>query len=427
MKARPRKDPAAATFRWPTLLSVLSGNALLLLANLSSGVLTARALGPSGRGEFAATVSWCTAASVVLTLGVTQAVVVHRGEVNWLRRWLLIQVAVSAVLGATLVLVLQSAGAHSWLGVSGVVGGAVWCAGAVASSLSGGWLQRYGKMGRPFQYARLAPQAVLIASMSCLWAFGVANAAAWFAIAGGLSGLCAVLVLVRNLRCHHDSVTVANRRGDRRGFVGLAAGALVVTVGAQVIYRLDALVVAVSFEAEQVGYYAVALGAGGVCYALGIAAGMLMFSQLPSMPSPYDRRRLILHAVARAVAISGVACVPALLFTSQLIRLVYGAGFTPATMATRIILLASVILAADYVLVHAVLGLGAKRYLVLVQFIVGGLTIVLLLPAASTGDLAQVALVSLLVYPLSTAMHLVVVVSKTRPRALGGEAIVESH
>jgi len=416
------------------LFAIVRGNALLLLANLLTGVIAARALGPSLRGEFAGTVSWCVAISAVLTLGVTQAVVVYKDAVNWLRPWMFGQVVLGALAGAGMCIGLRMSGAQTWLGVEGVIGGAAWTAGAVASSLSSGWLQRHGRMGREFQIARLAPQAVLIVSMCALWIVGLRRSETWLLVVGLLSGACAVTFLIVNLRNSSPDGPRIRREDalgpEPRGFVALAAGSLIVVVGAQVIYRLDALVVAVALDPRQVGLYAVALGAGGACYSLGTAAGMLMFAELRLAATPPERRALILVAVRRAVLIGGATCLPALVLTSPLVRIFYGEAFLPAVTATRVILVASVVLAADYVLVHAVLGLDAKRYLIGAQLLVGVLTMILLVRATASDDIVRVAFVSLATYPVSVCLHLIVVLLKTRstdPLTLGGTAAADDQ
>lgn len=402
------------------LFGIIRGNGLLLLANLLTGVIASRALGPSLRGEFAATITWCTAISVVLTLGVTQAVVVHKATVEWLRPWILAQVAFGAVMGLLMCIVLRLSGAQDWLGVKGAVGGGLFAAGAVASSLSSGWLQRHGRMGRDFQLSRLAPQAFLVASMLGLWVAGARQSGTWILVVGAFSGACAILILLANLHKTDSATQLAPFAGgedeasDRRAFLRLAAGSLIVAVGAQVIYRLDAVVVAVVMEPRQVGLYAVALGAGGVAYSLGTAAGMLMFADLRLAKTRVEQRKLILHAVRTAALISGLICVPAVIFASPLVEIIYGTSFKPAVAATRILLCASVALAVDYVLVHAVLALNAKRFLVAVQTLAGSLTLALLLFATQSDDIALVAWVSMAVYPLSASMHLAVVLAKTR-------------
>jgi hypothetical protein len=64
----------------PALLAIASGNVAGLGLGLVSWIVAARALGPVRRGELVAAQTWAGTAAVLLTMGVTQALVTYRGS-----------------------------------------------------------------------------------------------------------------------------------------------------------------------------------------------------------------------------------------------------------------------------------------------------------------------------------------------------------
>ncbi len=137
---------------------------------------------------------------------------------------------------------------------------------------------------------------------------------------------------------------------------------------------------------------------------LGQAVGMLVFSQLRGITEHRQQRAVIRRGTARAVVATSAVAIPLIVIAPRAIQFVYGTAFVPATGATRLLVLASIPLAADYLLVHALLITGAGRRVFQVQILAGLLTVSLLIAALPTGQIVLVALVSVGVYLMSAVL-----------------------
>ena len=63
-----------------TYASTMLGQSLILGLGILTGILSARMLGPVGRGEYAAVVIWPTGIATLLSLGINQAVAFNVGR-----------------------------------------------------------------------------------------------------------------------------------------------------------------------------------------------------------------------------------------------------------------------------------------------------------------------------------------------------------
>ncbi|MCM3925755.1 hypothetical protein ND748_29295, partial [Frankia sp. AiPs1] len=73
-----RPDPTARLSR--ATVAVLAGNAATLVLGTATGALAARTLGPTGRGELLTLQTWAGMLAMVLSLGVSQALVTDDGD-----------------------------------------------------------------------------------------------------------------------------------------------------------------------------------------------------------------------------------------------------------------------------------------------------------------------------------------------------------
>src|SRR6266566_764666 len=384
---------------------------------VGSGSVVALALGPALRGEFVATQTLAAMAAVALTLGMTQAVVTYRGDDVDLAAPLLLQAGLAIVLGTGLFTALAVLGTQLWLNPIGVAGGAALTAGTLLASNSAGLAQRRGKMTREFQWVRLLPQAVGVLAAVLPWAAGVRNSDIWLLVIGLGIFVPSALLMVGLL----DSLGALTRfpiRPPARELVREAAGSFVTVLGSQVIYRLDSLFVAIWLPTAKVAFYAVAVGAGTACAAIGQAVGMVTFSRLRNIREPSHQKAIIRRGTALALGLTSAVSLPLAWIAPIAIRIVYGSAFVPAVEAARILILAAIPLSADYLLLHALLSLGAARRAFRVQLVAGLLTIGLLAASTSTGRLVLVALVSLAVYSISAALLFTLAMRGTnRPQA----------
>lgn len=395
------------------LFAIGLGNLAVLALGLLSSVVSARALGPLLRGEYVAAQTFAGVAAVLLTLGVTQAVVTYRGDYKKLVSALLLQAGSALVLGTALFVTLSITGAQPWLGEAGVIGGATLTASSLIVANSSGLAQRRGHMAGEFQSVRLVPQLVGVLSLMVLWILRVRSPSLWL-LTVGIVNLLSSSVMMLHLLGGRGALATLVLRLPPRQLVRGASSAFVTVIGAQLIYRLDSLLVAIWLPSASVGLYAVATSAGGACAAVGQAVGMLTFSRLREVKDSTRQRALIRRSTLLALGVSSAASIPLIIVAPTVIRLVYGSAFGPAESSTRVLALAAIPLSADYLLIHALLSLGAARSVFRVQVFAAALTIGLLIIVIPSGHLAPIALVSLGVYTASAAALFAAAMRRTR-------------
>lgn len=389
------------------VFAVALGNMSVLGLGTLTAVIGARALAPEARGEFVATQTWASMAAVVFTFGVTQAVVTYRGAEGHLAQLLALQAVTSFILGLLLCLLLRSSGAQPWLGPWGVIGGAAITSGGLITSLCAGVVQRRGGMSRDFQLVRLAPQVAGLIVIVGLWLADVQGSEIWLAGTGAATLLISATQFLR-LVGPDFSRPARWRPQVPQGFVGEAATAFVTAIGAQVVYRLDLLLVGIMMSPIKTALYAVAVSAGVACASVGQAVGMVTFSQLARAEPGWERWSLIQKGVWRAAMGAGVLAIPIALLAQPLIRAVYGIPYEGAAPATRVLVLAAIPLSIDYLLIHALLATRAKLQAVLIQALMVCLTTIGLVVAINSGHLVAVAAVSVGVYCSSSALMMAV-------------------
>ncbi len=340
--------------------------------NLMTGILVARALGPSLRGELASITIIATVTGTILPLGFPQALVTWRGSVRMLR-WTLVGHAVAAaVIGGNVfvVVALLSGSPVSWWRI---LAGSLISAGGTYAALATGISQRLGDFGLLFRAIRLLPATLSVGYMAVLWYSGVTSLFVWLACAAAvLFGPTSVLYGVLLARAEGQP---ADEHGeDRRTFLGLAVGSALTVLGAQLLYRIDSIVVAVSLAHDQIAYYAVAFGAQGACLSVAQAGSMLAFSDLGRAVDRKTRRAALRRSLLPTAALSMCLAAAAIIAAPLVVPLAYGREFVDAVAVTRVLVAAAVPLSLDYVFLHVLIVERAQRSTFLLQMtlLVGG-------------------------------------------------------
>ncbi|WP_261575855.1 lipopolysaccharide biosynthesis protein [Frankia gtarii] len=390
---------------------MLAGNAGTLILGTATGALAARALGPTGRGELLTLQTWAGMLAMVLSLGVSQALVTDDGDDDGLLGPLLahagaVAAAGGALFAATAAGAVVRRGDVHWDAVA-VIGATCFAAATVVGSNAAGLAQRRGRMGGEFQLVRLVPAAATLGAFVLFAASGVRDPGHWM-VALALTALLPPLgyhLIV--LRPERTGATERRPRVGallpRRAFVRCALGAYGTVVGAQLIYKLDMLLVATFRPAHEVAFYGVALAFATACATICQATGMVVFSRLRSMVDPRARARTVRRAVLATLAIAGTVAAPVALLAPLGIRVVYGADFAPAVTTTRILVLAAIPQSVDYLLIHVLLGFRSARTVLAVQVPVALATVLGLVVALHHGELPGVAAVSGATYTASAA------------------------
>jgi hypothetical protein len=119
-----------------------------------------------------------------------------------------------------------------------------------------------------------------------------------------------------------------------------------------VALRLDVLLIQYLLDAEQAGYYSVAVSLTDVLYMLPVTVGAILFPKLSGMPEDAQRWQYAKKVVSIvAVLMAGIAIV-ALFGARPLITILYGVPFEPATAAFVWLLPGIVLLSVSSLLIN---------------------------------------------------------------------------
>ncbi len=376
-------------------------NAIAMLAGVASGPIIARALGTEGRGQLAAIVAVLTIAPWALDFGLTQ----------WLSRERARGEGTGALLGAALPLAL----ACSLIGVFGAIpishalgaghpvvvtflqiGLFLMPVSVLLQSLVGLAIgeSRWGLFAASKLVTSLLP-LVAIVVLALAQRLTVASAAT-AVIGGGLLGNLLFLRVLRGtgrLRFSRTQTLAAGRFGARTWLSTLALAAN---------NRLDQVLMAGLVSSRQLGLYAVA-----------VSLASLTFSLLTAVASALTPRvavgdgALAARSCRVTVAIVSAAGVGLAVTCPVLIPWLFGREFSGAVPMAVVLLVASVPMAAAFVLVMALAAAnnpGAALRAELVGLALTVPALIVLLP--SHGGLAA-ALISLVAYSarLAVALH----------------------
>jgi O-antigen/teichoic acid export membrane protein len=375
----------------------VSLNGVNLLANLASGVLVARSLGPSGRGEIAA-ILMIALVPYLLTLGCQRAVAFHQARHpedagHLLTTWLLLLApfVVGCVIAlqvlVPVLLAEQTAAtqtiARIWIATSALV---------ILSRIPLGILQGDHDFG--FYYLLCAAQPLLIAAAYALLAVAGSLTVVTALGATGLAYATGTLgASVRVVRRH------APRRPSRR--LARSTGAYAVRaqfgdMGSSVNARLDMLVIPALLSAASVGLYSVATNVSWIVFGL-VAAGSLVV--LPATARSTRNAPETVAATLYVALLVGSACALAIgLVSRPAVALVYGTEFDAAVVPLRILLFGAVVYSAANVLVAGLYGANRPFWAASTEVAGALVTVVGLLVVLPSRGIAGAAVVSVLSY-----------------------------
>jgi O-antigen/teichoic acid export membrane protein len=396
-----RREPAAARSRnGVSLVGVLargmSLNAVALLANLISGVLIARTLGPSGRGEIAA-VLMVALVPYLLTFGCQRAVAFHQAQHpedagRLVTTWLLLLapfVAACILAVEALVPVLlaeQTAStqtiARIWIATSAVV---------ILSRIPLGILQGDHDFG--FYYLVGAAQPVLIAAAYVLLAVTASLSVATAVVASGLTFAMGTLGAFARVVRRHAPRRPA--RGLARSTGAYAVRAQFGDMGSGVNARLDMLVMPALLSAASVGLYSVATNISWIVFSLVAAASVVVLPTTARRPG--NAPETVAASLYLALIVASLLALAIGLVSRPAVTLLYGAEFDAALVPLRILLVGVVVYSAANVLVAGLYGANRPFWAASTEVAgalvtVGGLLLVL--PSRGIVGAAAVSLLS---------------------------------
>lgn len=391
----------------------LGADGFALAAALVTATLTARGLGPAGKGYYSSVTLLATLFVVAFEVGIGDAMVVLVGLGKaTLRR------AAQATMRATIY--LAAVGTVAFAGVAALLFAPV-SSGDVLVFALGGALVAIGVFYSTLVSFLLAIQRVAavaaasaIGSAVTVAAMALLAAAFELDVQGALAAsVCGVAVAAAVTLHKARSAGIPVRPGSPRGYLGeafrMGLGFQVPSLLTVAAARLDLLLVFKLSGAAAAGRYSVALTVGALVVLIPTAVAYAAFPRISKMDDAQARvfvsrvlRSGMLGALATAAVLAAVAPVA--------LPWVFGEGFRGAVTPTLMLLLAGLPWSAQWLLARSASARGATGMLV-ASFSVGvavmlGLDVILI-PAHDEAGAAAAAIASSCAgLAVAVAMHL---------------------
>jgi O-antigen/teichoic acid export membrane protein len=366
---------------------------LTLVANLATGIISARALGPDGRGVAIALATIAQLGGFLFALGVAQSLsylIARRpGDgATLLTTWTLMLLPIGGVAIGTAQLLLptifpsepEAVSIGRWFMFSVVL--------VIGTELNYGLLLGIQDFTL-YNVLRVAQPMLTAVSFVVLWQAGeltvtsalvAPTAATALVLAVGFARAVAVIGIGR------PSV----RAGARSLWVGIRGQGS--SVANNVTARLDVAMLPAYVSSASVGIYSVATNISLVVFQLASTFAGLV---LPAAASEPERSRIkIIGSLWAVMAIAAVMAVVLGVFAEPLLNLVYGEDFRGAAESLRLLLPGAVLFAGSSILAAGIYAAGRPLTATLTQLLGMAVTVVGLVAFLSTGGITAAALVS---------------------------------
>jgi O-antigen/teichoic acid export membrane protein len=367
---------------------------LTLIANLVTGIVVARGLGPQGRGVTIALSTVAQLAGFVFAGGAAQSLsyfIARRPEdgPRLLTTWTLMLVPLAALAIAITELLLptifstdgdQAIEIGRWFMFIIVI--------VIGLELNYGLLLGINDYVA-YNLLRLAPMMLAALTLICLWALGELT------VKSTLIGTNAAYLLV---------LTIGIARAVRRIGIGPVDVQLGLhslwfgvrgqgsTVASNVTARLDVAMLPAYVTAGQVGLYSVATNISLIVYQLSNTFAGLV---IPAAASDTERSRVkVIGSLWGSMAVAAVIAILLALFARPLLGLVYGDRFRDAAEPLLLLLPGAVLFAGSAILGAGVYAAGRPFTATVAQVIGMVVTVAGLVVFLSTGGITAAALVS---------------------------------
>jgi O-antigen/teichoic acid export membrane protein len=386
---------------------VFSANALGLLCGVFTSLLSAWALGPSGRGDLLVVMLWPPVCAMLVTFGLTQA---HRYWVakdpdcvsmlfsNAILFALIVGVAALAVAE---VIVPHLVGQRSPEVMRLVRIYLLNIPAALLQFLMIGLLEgarRFGWAGA----SRLITFVLQASAYSVLWAFGhlTVETAALSAMAGQFAAMAlAVFAVWRQLRPHWEPGWTEWRKALHYGVRGYPG-----TVADFATLRMDQLLLGGLASSTAIGLYFVAVRLSEITAVL---AGSVADAVMPEVAAAkYSERadNLLARSLRLTIYAHLAVLIPLWIAAPHILRFVYGDSFRAAGTTLRILLVASVVLTAGGIAISGLNGFGHPGLSTIARIASAVITVVALLTLLPRYGIAGAALASLMGYSVMMAV-----------------------
>jgi O-antigen/teichoic acid export membrane protein len=380
---------------------------LTLAASLVSGVISARALGPSGRGVAVALVTVAQLAGFLLSLGVSKSLsyfIARRPQDGpaLLTTWslMLVPLAAVAVGGAELLLPVifsaddpQAVEIGRWFMLTIVL--------VVGLELNGGLL-----LGAhdylAFNALRFAQAAIMALSFAVLWPLDALTVTSALIAPTVGSALVLSAGMARSVR-RLGLGPVHPRLGLRTLWYGVRGHG--VMVAATVNARLDVAMLPAFVAAASVGLYSVATNVSLIVFQLASTFAALVLPAAARDPARGPAK--VLGSLHATVAIAGVLALAIGVLAGPLLGIVYGGEFRAAAGSLQLLLPGAVLFAGASIVTSGLYAAGRPFTAAVPQLAGMAVTVAGLLLFLPSGGVTAAAIVSSVSYATVFATSLV--------------------
>ncbi len=379
-----------------------SANLLIAISGTVAGIIAARLLGPSGRGELAAATAWAGILSVIATLGLPQAITFYTarsparlGDIFSASLFLL------AIQGCVIV-------AGGWMAATLILGQFQPAALPAVqiylfsvpfsllvtylSTMAQG-LNRFGL----FNGLRVGSAAAYPLVMILGLLLGVHDAKSIVALMLGAQIIAATIATVIFVARNRPTIRIRKTQIWELLRYGLKSywGSLSWMANA----RLDQLIMSAFVDLGQLGLYAVAVSYSTVLFPLSGAFAMVLFPRVAGEPGK-AAEKTIRRALRTNLIVSSAGALVLAIISPFLLPLLFGVEFNGAVMPSIILLVAIVILGFNYVLSDGLRGMGHPGTTSIAELVGAAITVIGLLLFLPILGIYGAALVSVLSYAI---------------------------
>ena len=340
--------------------STIFGQGLTLGLGILTGILSARMLGPVGRGEYAAIIVWPMGIANFLAFGINQAAVFHLGQRTFSTSQTatavtvigIVQSAISVAIGLVVVpLVLAKySGTVQALGILFVLLTPV----IILSGYPGNLFQGMQDLPR-FNFIRVMAPLTYAAGLVGLYALhrGNLQSVIFSQLAGFILALTIGIALVwrilkPRLQWNSSAIPSLLHYGIRSH-----AGSIAYYFN----QRIDQLILSLLVPPKQLGFYAVAVTLSTTVAVFPQAAGIVAFSRGSSQQAK-DAKVTAGVAFRSSLLWLLAACGGLYALAPFLIRFVFGGAFDGSILACRILLPGALVAGLSFVLYNAASAMG---------------------------------------------------------------------
>ena len=353
--AKMKKPISSAT----AVIQSVGAKFMIIGINAATGIITARSLGASGRGELAAMILWPVLLGSALTLGVPSALTYqlrHRPE----QRSQLIGTALGiAFLMAVLGILVSFFFLPSWLSQYSprtIMFARVYLLSMPLTTLllaGRAALESHGKFTASNKLLITSPALTLIWLVALKFTHHLSPVSAAFAY--GPVGIPPLWWMWRDLREDHPTFRRWREPAKLLFAYGIRSYGIDLC-GTMALYVDQALVVRM-LAPELMGIYVVALSLSRMLNAFHTSVIMVLFPR--SVGAAPDQISLMTgRAVRVSTSMTAVAGLVIAWFGPQVLKLLYGAGYSHATQVLRVLVVEVVLAGATLVLSQPFMALG---------------------------------------------------------------------